>query len=84
MRGRVPVCTIHPCAQQEGGDRLELGFQGCRVLDGGWDGGAKLLSPLCSQNLQSLLRHCHSLSHLSLAGTDCPLDVVSTMRGSWQ
>ncbi|NXM59173.1 CARL2 protein, partial [Illadopsis cleaveri] len=30
-------------------------------------------------NLQSLLRHCHSLSHLSLAGTDCPLDAVSTM-----
>ncbi|KAM4894231.1 capping protein, Arp2/3 and myosin-I linker protein 2 [Sylvia borin] len=25
-------------------------------------------------NLQSLLHHCHSLSHLSLAGTDCPLD----------
>ncbi|NXR22923.1 CARL2 protein, partial [Cinclus mexicanus] len=32
-------------------------------------------------NLQSLLRHCHSLSHLSLAGTDCPLDAVSTMQG---
>ncbi|NWW52635.1 CARL2 protein, partial [Pedionomus torquatus] len=29
-------------------------------------------------NLQSLLRHCHSLSYLSLAGTDCPLDAVST------
>ncbi|NWR24502.1 CARL2 protein, partial [Emberiza fucata] len=28
-------------------------------------------------NLQSLLQHCHSLSHLSLAGTDCPLDAVS-------
>ncbi|NXY77578.1 CARL2 protein, partial [Glareola pratincola] len=27
-------------------------------------------------NLQSLLRQCHSLSHLSLAGTDCPLDAV--------
>ncbi|XP_048172646.1 capping protein, Arp2/3 and myosin-I linker protein 2 isoform X4 [Corvus hawaiiensis] len=27
-------------------------------------------------NLQSLLRHCHSLSHLSLAGTDCPLDAL--------
>ncbi|NXW23190.1 CARL2 protein, partial [Circaetus pectoralis] len=25
-------------------------------------------------NLQSLLRQCHSLSHLSLASTDCPLD----------
>ncbi|NXD87404.1 CARL2 protein, partial [Halcyon senegalensis] len=25
-------------------------------------------------NLQSLLHQCHSLSHLSLAGTDCPLD----------
>ncbi|NXB39576.1 CARL2 protein, partial [Eulacestoma nigropectus] len=34
-------------------------------------------------NLQNLLRHCHSLSHLSLAGTDCPLDAVSTMQGSW-
>ncbi|NXJ55616.1 CARL2 protein, partial [Spizaetus tyrannus] len=29
-------------------------------------------------NLQSLLRQCHSLSHLSLASTDCPLDAVST------
>ncbi|NWU51584.1 CARL2 protein, partial [Dromas ardeola] len=27
-------------------------------------------------NLQSLLCQCHSLSHLSLAGTDCPLDAV--------
>ncbi|CAN8186914.1 unnamed protein product [Coccothraustes coccothraustes] len=27
-------------------------------------------------NLQSLLQHCHSLSHLSLAGTDCPLDAL--------
>uniref|UniRef100_A0A8C5IDT0 Capping protein regulator and myosin 1 linker 2 n=1 Tax=Junco hyemalis TaxID=40217 RepID=A0A8C5IDT0_JUNHY len=43
-----------------------------------------LLSPLCSQHLQSLLQHCHSLSHLSLAGTDCPLDAVSTTQGSWQ
>ncbi|KFV97403.1 Leucine-rich repeat-containing protein 16C, partial [Eurypyga helias] len=32
-------------------------------------------------NLQCLLRHCHSLSHLSLAGTDCPLDPVSTHAG---
>ncbi|NXC07251.1 CARL2 protein, partial [Orthonyx spaldingii] len=32
-------------------------------------------------NLQSLLHHCHSLSHLSLAGTDCPLDAVSTTQG---
>ncbi|NXR71569.1 CARL2 protein, partial [Pycnonotus jocosus] len=32
-------------------------------------------------NLQSLLHHCHSLSHLSLAGTDCPLDAVSTVQG---
>ncbi|NXB73911.1 CARL2 protein, partial [Donacobius atricapilla] len=32
-------------------------------------------------NLQSLFHHCHSLSHLSLAGTDCPLDAVSTMHG---
>ncbi|NXV49809.1 CARL2 protein, partial [Uria aalge] len=32
-------------------------------------------------NLQSLLRQCHSLSHLSLAGTDCPLDAVSTHAG---
>ncbi|KAK1188793.1 CARL2 protein, partial [Pygoscelis papua] len=30
-----------------------------------------------SSNLQSLLRQCHSLSHLSLAGTDCPLDAVT-------
>ncbi|NXN32089.1 CARL2 protein, partial [Nycticryphes semicollaris] len=29
-------------------------------------------------NLQTLLCHCHSLSHLNLAGTDCPLDAVST------
>ncbi|NXF35333.1 CARL2 protein, partial [Nyctibius bracteatus] len=29
-------------------------------------------------NLQSLLHQCRSLSHLSLAGTDCPLDAVST------
>ncbi|NXT39207.1 CARL2 protein, partial [Pelecanoides urinatrix] len=28
-------------------------------------------------NLQSLLRQCHSLSYLSLAGTDCPLDAVT-------
>ncbi|NXP45697.1 CARL2 protein, partial [Heliornis fulica] len=28
-------------------------------------------------NLQCLLRQCRSLSHLSLAGTDCPLDAVS-------
>ncbi|NXX17832.1 CARL2 protein, partial [Podargus strigoides] len=27
--------------------------------------------------LQSLLRQCRSLSHLSLAGTDCPLDAVT-------
>ncbi|XP_027554163.1 capping protein, Arp2/3 and myosin-I linker protein 2 [Neopelma chrysocephalum] len=27
-------------------------------------------------NLQILLRQCHSLSHLSLAGTDCPLDAL--------
>ncbi|NXV91185.1 CARL2 protein, partial [Calonectris borealis] len=32
-------------------------------------------------NLQSLLRQCHSLSYLSLAGTDCPLDAVSTHAG---
>ncbi|NXX64317.1 CARL2 protein, partial [Scopus umbretta] len=29
-------------------------------------------------NLQSLLHQCHSISHLSLASTDCPLDAVST------
>ncbi|NXS40948.1 CARL2 protein, partial [Balaeniceps rex] len=29
-------------------------------------------------NLQSLLHQCHLISHLSLAGTDCPLDAVST------
>ncbi|NXP76254.1 CARL2 protein, partial [Ramphastos sulfuratus] len=34
-----------------------------------------------SSNLQSLLHQCHSLSHLSLAGTDCPLDAVSTHAG---
>ncbi|NWW91783.1 CARL2 protein, partial [Rhynochetos jubatus] len=28
-------------------------------------------------NLQCLFRQCHSLSHLSLAGTDCPLDAVT-------
>ncbi|KAM6253160.1 capping protein, Arp2/3 and myosin-I linker protein 2 [Porphyrio hochstetteri] len=27
-------------------------------------------------NLQSLLRQCRSLSHLNLAGTDCPLDAL--------
>ncbi|XP_075289838.1 capping protein, Arp2/3 and myosin-I linker protein 2 [Opisthocomus hoazin] len=27
-------------------------------------------------NLQSLLRQCRSLAHLSLAGTDCPLDAL--------
>ncbi|XP_009890705.1 PREDICTED: leucine-rich repeat-containing protein 16C, partial [Charadrius vociferus] len=27
-------------------------------------------------NLQSLLRQCHSISHLILAGTDCPLDAL--------
>ncbi|KAM6300523.1 LOW QUALITY PROTEIN: capping protein, Arp2/3 and myosin-I linker protein 2 [Aegotheles albertisi] len=27
-------------------------------------------------SLQSLLRQCHSLCHLSLAGTDCPLDAL--------
>ncbi|NXC70394.1 CARL2 protein, partial [Anhinga anhinga] len=31
-------------------------------------------------NLQSLLHQCHSLSHLSLAGTDCPLDAVTPPR----
>ncbi|NWU71373.1 CARL2 protein, partial [Pterocles burchelli] len=31
--------------------------------------------------LQCLLHQCHSLSHLSLAGTDCPLDAVSTHSG---
>lgn len=32
---RVGSCVQDsPCAQQEGGDRLELGFQGCRVLGG--------------------------------------------------
>ncbi|NXE27765.1 CARL2 protein, partial [Ardeotis kori] len=30
-------------------------------------------------NLQSLLRQCHSLSHLSLAGTDCALDTVNPL-----
>ncbi|KFZ69094.1 Leucine-rich repeat-containing protein 16C, partial [Podiceps cristatus] len=35
-------------------------------------------------NLQSLLRQCRSLSHLSLAGTDCPLDAVSTPAGAWR
>ncbi|NXW50368.1 CARL2 protein, partial [Nyctiprogne leucopyga] len=34
-------------------------------------------------NLQSLLHQCHSLSYLSLAGTDCPLDAVSTWAGAW-
>ncbi|NXV24297.1 CARL2 protein, partial [Cepphus grylle] len=33
------------------------------------------------RNLQSLLRQCRLLSHLSLAGTDCPLDAVSTHAG---
>ncbi|NWS72027.1 CARL2 protein, partial [Crotophaga sulcirostris] len=32
-------------------------------------------------NLQSLLHQCHSLSHLSLAGTDCAVDAVSTCPG---
>ncbi|NXN14402.1 CARL2 protein, partial [Indicator maculatus] len=32
-------------------------------------------------NLQSLLHQCHLLSHLSLAGTDCALDAVSTHTG---
>ncbi|KAF1537721.1 Capping protein, Arp2/3 and myosin-I linker protein 2, partial [Eudyptes schlegeli] len=35
-----------------------------------------------SSNLQSLLRQCHSLSHLSLAGTDCPLDAVNPFSTS--
>ncbi|NWI60598.1 CARL2 protein, partial [Calyptomena viridis] len=30
-------------------------------------------------NLKSLLRQCHSLSHLSLAGTECPLDAVTPL-----
>jgi len=47
---------------------------------GSWS-RAKLLSALCLQNLQSLLRQCRSLAHLSLAGTDCPLDAVSTGAG---
>ncbi|NXK17712.1 CARL2 protein, partial [Arenaria interpres] len=33
-------------------------------------------------NLQSLLRQCHSLSHLSLASTDCPLDAVNPLSTS--
>lgn len=35
MREWVPVSTIHPCAQQEGGHSLEQGFQGCGVLGEG-------------------------------------------------
>ncbi|NXD72165.1 CARL2 protein, partial [Eolophus roseicapillus] len=31
-----------------------------------------------TSKLQNLLHQCHSLSHLSLASTDCPLDTVST------
>ncbi|NXH12439.1 CARL2 protein, partial [Bucco capensis] len=32
--------------------------------------------------LQALLQQCRSLSHLSLAGTDCPLDAVSSHTGA--
>lgn len=70
------LCSIQACAQQEGGWSWDFWLQGA-----GWGGSGswpKPLSPLCPQNLQSLLSRCHSLSHLSLAGTDCPLDAVSS------
>lgn len=70
------------CPPGESGGRLEPGFLGCRVLGGVSGSWAKPLSPLYPQSLQSLLRQCRSLSHLSLAGTDCPLDAVSTWAGS--
>ncbi|NWT11134.1 CARL2 protein, partial [Vireo altiloquus] len=59
-------------------DNKAIGFS-LRHLD--LSGNPNTLAGDDISNLQSLLRHCHSLSHLSLAGTDCPLDAVSTMQG---
>ncbi|NXH63853.1 CARL2 protein, partial [Rhabdornis inornatus] len=59
-------------------DNKAIGFS-LRHLD--LSGNPGILAGDDISNLQSLLRHCHSLSHLSLAGTDCPLDAVSTMQG---
>ncbi|NWI79361.1 CARL2 protein, partial [Dryoscopus gambensis] len=59
-------------------DNKAIGFS-LRHLDLSGNPGALAGDDI--SNLQSLLRHCHSLSHLSLAGTDCPLDAVSTMQG---
>ncbi|NWW04969.1 CARL2 protein, partial [Oreocharis arfaki] len=59
-------------------DNKAIGFS-LRHLD--LSGNPSALAGDDISNLQILLRHCHSLSHLSLAGTDCPLDAVSTMQG---
>lgn len=74
--GFIPVVS----RREEAGWSWDFWAAGCWGwgVSGSW---AKPLSPLCPQNLQSLLRQCHSLSHLSLAGTDCPLDAVSTRAG---
>lgn len=71
----IPVLS----GREEAGRNWDFWAGGCWV--GGSGSWAKPLSPLCLQNLQSLLRQCHSLSHLSLASTDCPLDAVSTRAG---
>ncbi|XP_066050613.1 capping protein, Arp2/3 and myosin-I linker protein 2 isoform X4 [Chamaea fasciata] len=54
-------------------DNKAIGFS-LRHLDLSGNPGALAGDDI--SNLQSLLRHCHSLSHLSLAGTDCPLDAL--------
>ncbi|XP_064526817.1 capping protein, Arp2/3 and myosin-I linker protein 2 isoform X1 [Pseudopipra pipra] len=54
-------------------DNKAIGFS-LRHLD--LSGNPSTLAGDDISNLQSLLRQCHSLSHLSLAGTDCPLDAL--------
>ncbi|XP_038004241.1 capping protein, Arp2/3 and myosin-I linker protein 2 isoform X2 [Motacilla alba alba] len=54
-------------------DNKAIGFS-LRHLDLSGNPGALAGDDI--SNLQSLLQHCHSLSHLSLAGTDCPLDAL--------
>lgn len=41
----VPLCQIHPCALLEREGRLEMGFMGCRVLEGGSGSWAKATDP---------------------------------------
>lgn len=57
--------------------------QRCRGLWGGWRGPGRGAEPSLLQSLQSLLGRCASLTHLSLAATDCSLDTVSPNPLPW-